>query len=77
MNEGAPTALYGVDKTISFVEWNALFLICQLKEYLWSNSLKKYGTRNLHSKKKQSRVTQANTDQSLSIITVVFVLGLK
>ena len=26
-----------------------------------------------HSKKKQSRVTQANTDRSLSIITVVFV----
>ena len=30
-----------------------------------------------HSKKNQSRVTQANKDRSLSIITVVFVLGLK
>ena len=30
-----------------------------------------------HRKKNQSRVTQYNTDQSLSIITVVFVSGLK
>ena len=31
----------------------------------------------LHRKKNQSRVTQYNTDRSLSIITVVFVSGLK
>ena len=30
-------------------------------------------TLTVHSKKNQSRVTQANTDRSLSIITVVFV----
>ena len=39
--------LYGVDKAISFVELSALFLICQFKEYDWSNLLKKYGNRNL------------------------------
>ena len=39
--------LYGVDKAISFVEWSALFLICQFKEYDWTDPMKKYGFRNL------------------------------
>jgi len=39
--------LYGVDNTISYVEWSSLFYICQFKDYPWSNPLKKLGTRNL------------------------------
>ena len=39
--------LYGVDKAISFVEWSALFLICQFKEYDWTDPMKKYGFRNM------------------------------
>ena len=39
--------LLGVDKAIGYVEWSALFYVCQLEDYPRSNPLKKLGTKNL------------------------------
>ena len=54
-----------------------MFFIDTVVIHVFPGIFKTFKNRNFHKKKTESCGTQGNTDRSLSIITVVFVLGLK